>query len=85
MLNGTNEVGVQVSSFGRLGNGRLVSRHDDLKIALPSPRSHSTMEQKKNKSNRGTENTKNTVGVVIVTGQGYIMGVYMSPPSLNIT
>ena len=30
MLNGTNEVGVQVSSFGRLGNGRLVSRHDDL-------------------------------------------------------
>ena len=34
---------------------------------------------------QSTENTENTVGVVIVTGQGYIMGVYMSPPSLNIT
>ena len=32
-----------------------------------------------------TENTENTVGFLIVTGQGYIVGVYMSPPSLNIT
>ena len=41
------------SSFGRLGNGRLVRRHDDLKVALPSPRSQSTMEWKKRKSSRG--------------------------------
>ena len=34
---------------------------------------------------QNTENTENTVGVVIVTGQGYIVGVYVLPPSLKIT
>ena len=62
----------------RLENGRLVGRHDGLSVASPSHRSQSTMDH-------GPCCKESSVGVLVITSQGYIVGICMSPPTLNMT